>query len=194
MQPADERELLGRLGQGDSTAFDALYEAYRPRLFAFLARLSRRRDVAEDLLEETWLRLVAGSGTIPAGTPLGAWLFTVARNLFISYCRSRMLEAERIGELTRLSSEPRRGDSPFEALVSTELRAGLERALARLSVSDREVLLLVGVEGLKPAEAAGVLGVSSEALRQRLSRARSRLAGHMADTAPAKGRAEGDRE
>lgn len=190
MEAARERELLDRLGRGDAEAFDALYEAYRPRLFAFLARLSRRREVAEDLLEETWLRLVQRAHAFPSETPLGPWLFTVARNLFVSYCRNRLLETQRVAELTRLSGEPRPGESPFESLASNELQARLERALACLSAADREVLLLVGVEGMTPAAAAGVCGVSAEALRQRLSRARARLARHMDEAAPRQRRAE----
>lgn len=193
MEPAQEHELLDRLGRGDAEAFDALYEAYRPRLFAFLARLSRRRDVAEDLLAETWLRLVQGAHAFAPQTPLGPWLFTVARNLFVSYCRSRLLDTERVAELTRLSSEPRWSESPFDSLASSELHGRLERALACLSAADREVLLLVGVEGLTPAAAAGVCGVSVEALRQRLSRARARLARHMDEGAARQGRADGRR-
>ena len=53
-----ESALVARLRQGDTQAFDDVHEAFNGRLFTFLLRLSRRRDVAEDLLEETWLRLV----------------------------------------------------------------------------------------------------------------------------------------
>ena len=59
------------------------------RLFNFLARLSRRRDIAEDLLDETWLRFVDRAHKLKPDTRLGPFLFTVARNLYISYCRSR---------------------------------------------------------------------------------------------------------
>ena len=58
-----ELRLVVRLKKGDVAAFEAIYEAYRPRLFSFLVRLSRRRDLAEDLLEETWLRLVTAPRT-----------------------------------------------------------------------------------------------------------------------------------
>ena len=86
-----ERELVSRLRAGDADAFDAVYAEYNARLFAFLARLSRNRATAEDLLEETWLRLVSHAERLREGSQLGAWLFTVARNLYVSYCRSRML-------------------------------------------------------------------------------------------------------
>ena len=55
-------------------------------------RLSRRRDVAEDLVEETWLRLVTHAPRLRPDTRLASWLFTVARHLHVSYVRSRVIE------------------------------------------------------------------------------------------------------
>src|SRR5262245_459021 len=87
-----ELALVERLRRGDPDAFDDVYAAFNTRLFTCLVRLSRRRDVAEDLLEETWLRLVKHARRLRADTKLAAWLFTVARNLHVSFTRSRMLE------------------------------------------------------------------------------------------------------
>lgn len=67
-----ELAVLERLRQGDPDAFDEVYAAFNTRLFTFLVRLSRRRDVAEDLLEETWLRLVRHARRLRADTRLGA--------------------------------------------------------------------------------------------------------------------------
>jgi RNA polymerase sigma-70 factor (ECF subfamily) len=171
-----ELRLVGRLKAGDPAAFEAIYEAFRPRLFSFLARLSRRRDVAEDLLEETWLRLVARAEDLTDDTRLGPWLFTVARNLFSSWCRHRALDDDRIFDpaLSWPGALPR--ESPFEAATRGETERRLEAAIARLSPKDREVLLLVGGEELSPSEAAAVLGLAPEAVRKRLQRARGRLA------------------
>jgi len=125
--------LVGRLREGDAEAFDAVYAAFNKAVFTFLLRLSRHRDVAEDLHEETWLRLVRHAGRLRADTRLGPWLFTVARHL----------------------------------------------------VASREVLLLVGVAGLDQSEAAQVCGISPDALRQRLHRARELLSGMLAREAAA---------
>jgi len=170
-----ELALIARLRRGDATAFDEVYAAYRPRLFGFLLRLTRRREVAEDLLEETWLRAVSHAGRLSPDTRLGPWLFTVARNLFWSHCRSRQVEAAGAAQLIGLWPTPAPPPSPFEEAASGELEARVFRALATLPPLHREVLLLVGVEGLTPAEAAGVCQVSPEALRKRLSRARALL-------------------
>ncbi|HKW02645.1 MAG TPA: RNA polymerase sigma factor [Vicinamibacterales bacterium] len=171
-----ELALVDRLRAGDAGAFDLVHEAFHARLVTFLARLSRRRDVAEDLVEETWLRLVSQAVRLRPDTRLGPWLFTVARNLYVSYCRSRLLEESHAADLFGLWPDGAAGSSPFEATAATEFERRLEAALASLPASSREVLLLVAVEGLRPAEAAVVCGIAPEALRQRLSRARAQLA------------------
>jgi RNA polymerase sigma-70 factor (ECF subfamily) len=171
-----ELALVARLKRGDTAAFDAIHAEFHGRLFGFLARLSRNRDVAEDLLEETWLRLVAQGARLHTGTRLGPWLFTVARNLYVSYCRSRMVEDSRAGHLIGLWPYGAPVPSPFEETARSESERRVEAAIAALPATDREVLLLVGVEGLSPSEAADVCDITPEALRQRLSRARALLA------------------
>lgn len=170
-----ELALVERIRQGDADAFDAVHLAFNRRVFTFLVRLSRRRDVAEDLLEETWLRFVKHARRLRADTRLGPWLFTVARNLHVSYQRSRALEDSASAGLMALwPSNPQRS-SPFEAAAASELERRIERALAAMPAASREVLLLVGVAGLDHADAADVCGVTPEALRQRLHRARETL-------------------
>jgi RNA polymerase sigma factor (sigma-70 family) len=175
-----ELELVRRVQNGDRDAFDAVHALFNARLFGFLARLARSRDVAEDLLEETWLRFVTHAGRLDSETRLGPWLFAVARNLHISYCRSRAIE-ERATDSIGLWPAGL-SDSPFEHAVGSELERRIEAALASVPVSFREVLLLVGVEGLRPTEAAAICGVTPEALRQRLKRARATLAARLEET------------
>jgi RNA polymerase sigma-70 factor (ECF subfamily) len=171
-----ESELVERLRGGEPTAFDAVYDAFNQRLFTFLLRLSRRRDVAEDLLEETRLRLVKHAHRLNENTRLGPWLFTVARNLHVSYVRSRLLEDAATGGLMPFWPSGADRPSPFEATAARELERRVERALASLPAASREVLLLVGVAGLDQSDAADVCGITPEALRQRLHRARALLA------------------
>jgi len=176
MDRESELALVERLRAGDPDAFDLVHAAFHTRLFTFLVRLSRRRDVAEDLVEETWLRLVRQASRLRPDTQLGPWLYTVARNLHVSYCRSRLLEESHGGDLFGLWPGGSARSSPFEETAATEFERRLESAIASLPASSREVLLLVAVEGLRPAEAAAVCGITPEALRQRLSRARAQLA------------------
>jgi RNA polymerase sigma-70 factor (ECF subfamily) len=170
-----ELALVGRLRNGDAAAFDIAYEEYRARIYSFLARLSRSRDIAEDLAEETWLRLVSTGSRLRPDTRLGPWLFTVARNLYYSYCRSRALDESASAGLISLWPAGTPRPSPFEETAARELEQRVERGLAALPAPYREALLLVAIEGLTPSEAAGVCGLAPEAFRQRLSRARAAL-------------------
>ena len=181
MDRQHELELVGRLRAGDTAAFDAIHAEFNVRLFNFLARLSRRRDVAEDLLDETWLRFVDRADRLKPDTRLGPFLFTVARNLYFSYCRSRQLEDAQTADAIGLWPLGTPRPSPFEATVASETGRRIDEAIAALPAAHREALLLVAVEGLKPAEAAAICGITPEAMRQRLSRARAAIAEHLQD-------------
>lgn len=176
MDRNDELALVARLRVGDAAAFDDVYATYNSRLYGFLLRLTRRRDTAEDLLDETWMRLVRHAPRLQADTRLGPWLFTVARHLHVSHVRSRLIEDDAAGSLLGLWPYHVARVSPFEETAGRELERRLERALATLPARTREVLLLVGVAGLDPADAADVCGITPQALRQRLHRAREALA------------------
>src|SRR5512135_980314 len=139
MERETELALVRRLREEDADAFDAVHAEFHARLFNFLARLSRRRDVAEDLLEETWLRLVAKAADLSDDTRLGPWLFTVARNLFASWCRHRAVDDGRILDLAVSWPGALPRESPFEATARGETERRLEVALARLTANDREV-------------------------------------------------------
>jgi RNA polymerase sigma-70 factor (ECF subfamily) len=175
MDRETELALLNRLRRGDEAAFDAVYDGFNRRLFTFLLRLARRRDVAEDLLEETWLRFVKHTHRLNEDTRLGPWLFTVARNLHVSWVRSRLLEDSATGGLTAFWPCGADRPSPFETTAARELERRIEHALASLPAASREVLLLVGVAGFDHSDAADVCGITPEALRQRLHRARAQL-------------------
>jgi RNA polymerase sigma factor (sigma-70 family) len=182
MVPDEDRVLVARLRAGDTDAFDEVYDAYRPRVFAFLLRMTRNRALAEDLLDDTWLRLVRHATRLLPDTRLGPWLFTVARNLYWSHRRDALLEESFVPELLTLWPCPVRWPSPFDLAAAGELERRLERALSTLSPQYREVLLLVGHEGMTPGDAAAVCAVTPEAMRQRLSRARAALAEKLRET------------
>ncbi len=179
MDHETEARLLEGLRQGNESAFDEIYAAYRPRIFSFVARMVGRREVAEELCQEVWLRVAARAATLRQDTRLAPWLFTVARNLCASYWRTRRFES--VGGTAVESFE-----NVAETSASPELRAENEqmverlgRALARLPAPYREALLLVGIEELSPAEAAAICGVKPEAMRKRIERARDMAAALM---------------
>jgi len=173
VEPDSERDVVAGLRGGSPAAFDRAYDAWRPRVYGFLLRMCGRRDLAEDLLQETFVRLATRARDLREDTRLGPWLFTVARNLHVSHRRAAVLDRDRLDELSRAGGG--RTPTPFDDLAGTEARRRLERVLAALPETYREVILLVAVERMAPADAAGVLSIKPDALRQRLSRARAML-------------------
>ncbi len=167
----DERRIVLALRDGEAWAFTRVFRDRGPRIYSFLVRMCGRRDVAEDLYQETWVKLALHARRLDEATDLGAWLYTVARNLARSERR-----AERT---TPTASTGEEGESaapsPFDWASASETQTLLERALADLPLPFREVLLLVVVEGLDHDRVAVILGLSPEAVRQRLARARAKL-------------------
>ena len=168
--------LVDGLRRGDLAAFDRAYAAYHPRLLRFLLRLSGRRDTAEDLAQETWLKVARAAPTLREDTRFAAFLFTVARNAFVSHRRWSLLDLSRIVTvgLDVVDAISPDAEPDVQHDRAREI-ARVEAALAALPLRSREVLLLVAIEGLEQDEVAQILGISYDAVRQRLHRARAQL-------------------
>ena len=169
--------LVEALRRGEPAAFDRAYAEHRARVYSFLSRLSGRTDIAQDLFQETFLKLARSATTLRPDTDLAAWLFTVARNELFSY---RRRAAARPAESPTLDDDhpayAAHARNPERDTVASRELERLDVALAALPEAHREVLLLVAVEGLEADRACAVLGIKPDALRQRLSRARAALA------------------
>jgi RNA polymerase sigma-70 factor (ECF subfamily) len=175
-----DAELVAGLGRREPRAFTVVYERYQVRIYSFLVRLCGSRPLADDLFQETFLQLARHAPELRPDTELGAWLYTVARNRYRSYRRTSVLRKLRL-QLAQLGGAAGRLDTPaapatpFEHAAHSDLGRQLEQALAQLGDAQREVLLLVGVEGLEQDRAAAILGLTPAALRQRLARARAQV-------------------
>jgi RNA polymerase sigma-70 factor, ECF subfamily len=141
-----------------------------PTLRAFATSLCGNRDYADDLVQGTLVRAWAKMDRFQAGTNLNAWLVTILRNHFYNEYWKRAREVEDADGCCadRLCSIP-----------DQDARLYLEdfhKALMKLSVDQREALLLVGAEGFSYEEAAGICGCAVGTIKSRVNRARSRLA------------------
>lgn len=165
------QRLLERLrraeGEEFEDAFRRVYAAEKAVVYGLLLRLSADPAAAADLFQNVWLKLARHRKELREDTVLRAWLCTVARREYLNYRRAQALDLSRVLTLGLESAEQASSDPQLH-----ELNAGLRQ----LSDADREVLLLTSVDGLSLVQAAVALGVTEPALRQRLSRARRRLA------------------
>jgi RNA polymerase sigma-70 factor (ECF subfamily) len=171
-----ERNLVERLRRGEPEAFDTVYEMEKAAIYGFVLRLSRDAHVAADLFQNVWLKLAQHAPQLREDSNLRAWLLTVARREFLSFRRAQVLDLSRLLTLGIEVEEP----TPPEDVDLSALAAALDR----LADADREVLLL-SASGLDAAAVAQAFGISAVAVRQRLARARRRLAGRAARRARA---------
>ncbi len=146
-------------------AFEQLVRAYQQHVWRFLRRLLGDATVAEDVAQETFLRVFRRLPTFTFEAKFSTWVFQVARNAGIDELRSR-------GRRKRLASVL---PPPGPSTAPPEARAEIEAALASLPVDLREAVVLVEVLGLRYHEVARVLGVPEGTVKSRMFSARSRL-------------------
>src|SRR5436309_4002447 len=149
--------------------FGSLVEAEIPRLRRYARALTRDAVRADDLVQNCLLRAVAKQHLWQYGTDLRAWLFTILHNQNVNDVRRSVREGitVELGEAPQLTVES-------NAVPSLKLR-DLERAIGKLPAEQREVILLVGLEGMAYEEVATVLNVPVGTVRSRLSRGRDQL-------------------
>jgi RNA polymerase sigma-70 factor (ECF subfamily) len=181
-------ELLDRAQRGDADALGSLVGRYSRRVFGLLYRLTGSRDVAEDLMQETFLRLVRTIGRYEHVGRFESWLFRIAANL----ARDRARQFGRRGEMAPLAvtsdecygvGEPmgQGGDDPREAVETREDAKRLAASIDRLSDAEREVILLRHYSELPFREIAALLGIPLGTALARAHRALNRLRDDLAD-------------
>lgn len=141
-----------------------------PRLRRYARALTRDATRADDLVQNCLLRAIAKEHLWEPGTDLRAWLFTILHNQHVNDVR----RAVREGINTAVEEMAPLLTVPSNATASLLLR-DLERAIARLPEEQRQVILLVGLEGMRYEEVATILGVPIGTVRSRLSRGRETL-------------------
>jgi RNA polymerase sigma-70 factor (ECF subfamily) len=151
---------------------------HQDRLFRYLCRLLGDETMAEDLFQQTWVRVAERIGRYDPGRPFLPWLLTVAHNLAFDHLRRR--RTEWLDEATEEAAPagttgPSSVADPLTHLAARERRERLAEALSGLGPPDREVLALRFVEDLPLPELAGVLGVPLPTVKARLYRALARL-------------------
>jgi RNA polymerase sigma-70 factor, ECF subfamily len=150
--------------------FADLLEEQIPRLRRYARALTRDPNRADDLVQDTLVRALAKQHLWQPGTNLRAWLFTLMHNQYVNEARRVSREGAAV-DIDDLESSLVATTDPT---ASCQLRE-LEEAIARLPLEQREVILLIGLEGMRYDHAAAVLAVPVGTVRSRLSRARDAL-------------------
>ena len=171
--------------QGRESAFRELVRRYERPVFSLIFRMVRDRETAEDLAQDTFVRVLNHIDRYRPEFKFSSWLFKIANNLTIDHLRKRQLDTVSIegsphaasaaeAEATSLDVQSL-GESPLDELESRELGTAIERAIARLRPEYRSCILLRHVEGRSYEEIAATLDLPLGTVKTYIHRARHEL-------------------
>lgn len=175
----EDRELDAKLLEaaraGDRAALEHLIARYEARIYRFGLKMCRDPEVARDVVQETLIAMARGVREFRGGSSLSTWLYTIARSYCIKahrrskFAPDEIRSIESTPEAATVADPGRRSD---DELAARRVEQVLERAITELDPKYREVLVLRDIEGLTAPEVAVVLGISADAVKSRLHRAR----------------------
>jgi RNA polymerase sigma-70 factor (ECF subfamily) len=172
-----DTELIEAVRRGDEQALTALLSRHAPRIYRYGLKMCRDPEDARDVVQDTLLAAARGVRDFRGASSLSTWLYAVAR----SFCLRKRRGAQAATDTCSLDEDaavheaPSLESLPDEAAAHKELGAALDAAITALDPMYREVLVLRDVEGLTAPEVAEVLGLTVEAVKTRLHRARAVL-------------------
>lgn len=180
---ADEEsdaELAARALGGEDHAFTLLMRRYKGGLYGFVRRYVGDADAAYEIVQEAFVSAWKALARYDGRRPFGAWLRAIALNKCRDRGRRHAVRRLVFGDKDAESLEAQRQADPAPdaeaSLLAAQLRAGLDKAIARLPAQLKEPLILTVFEDMSHQEAADLLGVTPKAIETRLYRARQRLA------------------
>ena len=184
---SSDDELLAAARQGDSAALETLLVRYQPHLYRFGLRMCGNVEDAGDVAQESLISMARSLRDFRGDASVSSWLYTIARRFCIKKRRRSKFAPTREESLDAAETDvaqhladPR--PNPEQTATNQELATALTHAIDALEPSQREVLVLRDVEGLSAPEVAKILGISVEAVKSRLHRARVAIREELAPT------------
>jgi RNA polymerase sigma-70 factor, ECF subfamily len=170
---APEAELIARAQGGDLFAFEELVRRYGRRVYGVALRIVRRHDLADDVVQEAFVRAHQHIQRFDLERPFGPWICRIASNLAVNHLRSPVSREQELPE--GHAETPSRAPDALTGVLADEARHVLDQALAQLPAEQRAVFVLRTVEELSYREIAEALEIPEGSVMSRLSRARARL-------------------
>ncbi len=155
-----DEDLMAAVASGDEAALETLIDRYAAILHAYLLRLSGNRDDAEELLQETWVRIARSAKRFDTARRFRSWIYGIASNLARDLFRRRMTKDRALREIA-VNPPAATGADPAE-------RGELRERMAELPENMRAVLLLRYYEGMSEAEMAEILDIPRGTVKSRL--------------------------
>ena len=186
-------ELFAAARKGDRSATARLLRPETDRVYAVCLRMVGRPEVARDLAQDTLVKVIRGLPAFDGRSKLSTWVTRVALNTCLTWLRdsSKRAELQQRAAVAGTIGVETREHQPGSGVESEERRAGVLRALERVSAEHRAVLVLRDVRGLEYEQIAAVLKITVGTVKSRLFRARAALRRQIEDAGGGAGAAEG---
>lgn len=166
-----DETIMEAVKNGDLQQTSVLFERYNKRIFNFLVRMTMDRDLAEDLTQNVFLRIIKYRGSYKEGMRFQSWIYQVARNIFSDHYQktknsiSRFTEVEKLGDVMDVE----------ERIDQDEREKLLHKSLAMLNTEQREVLVLTRFQHMKYEEVAVLLDTTETNIKVKVYRAIQKL-------------------
>jgi len=171
VQPLSDEQLLEQLQLGSPSAFAQLYQRYKHRVYAYCYRLLRDEQRAEDVVQETFLKIHENLYLLQKPEMFRPWLFSIARNEAYTHLRRRRYTEDLESQGDLVWEE----DNPLEAVIESDRKNIIQHYLGLLKPHYRELLILREYEQLSYTEIAQITGLTESAVKSGLFKARKAL-------------------
>lgn len=177
MLRSDERILIERAAAGDRDAAGQLVRAHQDSVYAYILRLSGRPDVAEDVVQEAFVRVFTHLDRFDPRFRFSTWIFTIARRLYVNACQKHrpVYDSDMVGRASNDHSGATVGGDAMEVEVRANAREALAEALNGLTDEQREALILFHQHGWPISLIAEHMGMPEGTIKSHLHRSRRKM-------------------
>ncbi len=171
----DDQTLAKRVIEGDSIAFDTLFARHRDTIYAMLLKYTGNSDDVDDLMQEAFMKAYLKIGLYNPKYDFGAWIYTIARNTFVDFSRTRKSNAINPQNLSLESSDTSHmsAPTPEDCIINAQQRAQIERYIAMLPADYRQLFELRFLDEYSYEEIAEKLDMKLGTVKTRIFRVRN---------------------
>lgn len=167
-----DEEIFIKIANGDDEAFTELYYATYKQIYGFLLSLTKNKEDAEDLLQNTFIKIRNGAHLYKrAGTPM-AWMCTIAKNQYLDHVR-------KYGKYQGIDYDLVENQMPYSTINDTDNRLVLRAAFEHLSEDERTIVIMHLVNGLKHREIAQIVNIPLSTVLSKYNRSLKKMRGYL---------------
>ncbi|MBE6198025.1 MAG: RNA polymerase sigma factor [Alistipes sp.] len=173
----DDRTLVKMVTEGDSAAFDALFARHSEMIYATLLKFTGNSDDVDDLMQEAFMKAYLKIGLYDAKYDFGAWIYTIARNTFVDFSRSRKSNALNPQNISieHSNTAPVSAPTPEDYIINAQQRAQIERYISMLPEDYRQLFELRFIDEYSYEEIAEKLDMKLGTVKTRIFRVRNMM-------------------